>query len=103
MTKDFHSKVYTSRDSDEITKFYADWVDSYENEVTKHGYVTPQRYAEALRKFTPELGCLILDFGCGTGMLGVALKSPRFYMINGIDISADMLTIDREKIYRKLL
>ena len=104
MSEGFLHKVYSVRDLDATKKLYDDWADSYEQEVTEYGYVTPQRCAEALRKFTTDVKFPILDFGCGTGMSGLALKLSGFSVIDGIDVSADMLSVaHRKNIYRKLL
>ena len=45
----------------------------------------------------------MLDFGCGTGLAGLALRIAGFSTIDGVDVSEEMLARAREKgIYRDL-
>ena len=39
----------------------------------------------------------IVDFGCGTGLMGIELKKRGFNNIYGLDGSQDMLNIAKEK------
>ena len=103
MTKGFLDKAYQARDADSTRKLYDDWAASYEAEVAENGYATPPRCAEALANLTDDMAAPILDFGCGTGLSGLALKAAGFEVIDGLDLSADMLAVAREKsIYRAL-
>lgn len=44
----------------------------------------------------------IIDFGCGTGLMGIELKKRGFSNIYGLDGSQDMLNIAKEKgIYKE--
>ncbi len=101
MTDSFLDKVYAARGEDETRQIYDDWAASYEAEVAKNGYVTPGRCAEALAKFTEDMDAPLLDFGCGTGLSGLALKLAGFKTIDGVDLSAEMLAQAADKgIYR---
>lgn len=96
-------KAYRARDVDSTRILYNEWSASYEAEVAEHGYATPARCAEALARFMPDKTLPILDFGCGTGLSGLALKMAGFQTIDGQDLSADMLAKAREKnVYRNL-
>ncbi len=84
-----------------IQSFYDDWADTYEAEVNENGYVTPSRCARALATHLEKKTGAILDFGCGTGLSGVALNAAGFHVIDGFDLSAEMLTHARaKKVYR---
>lgn len=101
MSDDFLSHVYTPRDADGVRKLYDDWSATYEREIGANGYATPRRCAEALATQTRDLSAPILDFGCGTGLGGLALKLAGFESIDGCDLSSDMLAIARDKgLYR---
>ncbi|MEP6064986.1 MAG: class I SAM-dependent methyltransferase, partial [Paracoccaceae bacterium] len=52
---------------------------------------------EALKQFTQDLSQPILDFGCGTGLSGLALGLAGFETIDGVDLSAEMLQSAKEK------
>ncbi|WP_299199561.1 methyltransferase domain-containing protein [uncultured Tateyamaria sp.] len=99
----FLDKAYQARDATSTRALYDDWAASYEAEVAQNGYATPGRCAEALRKYVVDLSAPILDFGCGTGLSGLALKLAGFEAIDGVDLSAEMLEGARTKaVYRHL-
>lgn len=103
MNDSFLDKVYSARDADETRALYDQWSASYEAEVAGNGYVTPGRCAEALAAHCDDLTQPLLDFGCGTGLAGLAFKLGGFEVIDGVDLSAEMLAQARSKnVYRKL-
>jgi len=103
MTDRFLDKVYTARTAEETRALYDDWSASYEAEVAENGYATPGRCADALAQFMPDKTAPVLDFGCGTGLSGLALKLAGFTTIDGVDLSADMLAQAESKgAYRAL-
>ncbi|ABG32159.1 methyltransferase domain-containing protein [Roseobacter denitrificans] len=103
MTDGFLTKAYAARDAGDTRALYDDWSATYEAEVVQNGYATPGRCAEALAQFSSDMTAPILDFGCGTGLSGLALKLAGFRVIDGVDISSDMLEKAREKnLYRTL-
>ena len=102
MTK-FLDKAYQARDAASTRALYDDWAASYEAEVAENGYATPARCAEALKAHSADRAAPILDFGCGTGLSGLALKLAGFEVIDGVDLSAEMLASARGKgVYRNL-
>lgn len=103
MDKKFLDSAY-NLDGVEVTQAHYDaWAATYEAEITANGYATPGRIARALRKFAPDPAAPVLDFGCGTGLSGLALRLAGFSAIDGTDISAEMLEGARAKdVYRTL-
>ena len=102
MMKTYLDKIY-SADSADLRPFYAQWAQSYDQEVGENGYVTPLRIAEALARHVKDLSIPILDYGCGTGVSGQAFQEAGFLTIDGVDISAEMLEVAaQKKIYRRL-
>ena len=102
MTTTYLDKIY-SADSADLRPFYAQWAQSYDQEVGENGYVTPLRIAEALARHVKDLSIPILDYGCGTGVSGQAFQEAGFLTIDGVDISAEMLEVAaQKKIYRRL-
>ncbi len=100
MSDGFLDKAYETQNA---RLLYDDWASSYDKEVGDNGYVTPGRCAAALRAHMPDLGQPILDFGCGTGLSGLALRLAGFVTIDGVDLSGDMLQQARAKnLYRNL-
>ncbi|WP_227267962.1 class I SAM-dependent DNA methyltransferase [Roseobacter weihaiensis] len=103
MAERFLDKVYSARDGTSARKFYDKWSASYEAEVAENGYATPGRCAAALADRVADKTAPLLDFGCGTGLSGLALKRVGFETIDGVDLSAEMLAQARQKgIYRSL-
>lgn len=71
--------------------------------MAENGYVTPDRCAKALARFSQNMSAPILDFGCGTGLSGLALKLAGFETIDGLDLSSEMLSkAEAKKVYRTL-
>ncbi len=102
MTTTYLDKIY-SADSADLRPFYAQWAQSYDQEVGENGYVTPLRIAEALARHVKDLSIPILDYGCGTGVSGQAFQKAGFLTIDGVDISTEMLEVAaQKKIYRRL-
>ncbi|MDF3413661.1 methyltransferase domain-containing protein [Sulfitobacter sp. M57] len=102
MTETFLTKVYNVNGEDETREIYDAWAKSYEAEVGENGYATPGRCAAALASVTQDLDAPLLDFGCGTGLAGLALKLAGFTAIDGVDLSKEMLAqADRKNIYRE--
>lgn len=104
MTDRYLNKIYTARNPDETREIYDAWSKSYDAEVGENGYVTPARVADALTRHMDDLSLPILDFGCGTGLSGLALWQAGFTTIDGMDLSAKMLRGAKDKgLYRSLM
>ncbi len=100
---DFLDKAYTARDAKATRALYDEWAASYEAEVGENGYATPKRCAQALLQFTDDLTAPVLDFGCGTGLSGLALRGAGFDTIDGLDLSNEMLqAAEQKEVYRTL-
>jgi len=103
MSDKFLNRVYQQATPEETQALYDAWAASYDAEIAENGYATPGRVAEALYRHLPEPDAPILDFGCGTGLSGLALKLAGFAVIDGMDPSPEMLDGARRKgVYRDL-
>ncbi len=104
VSRRFLDKVYDLVHPAEAQQLYGQWSESYEADVGAAGYVTPERCAEALTEVGADPDAPLLDFGCGTGLSGKAFKEQGFSVIDGADISPDMLAEAGAKgVYRDLL
>lgn len=93
-------RVYDLTTQDETDEHYSRWAATYDDELTREGYRTPSRCADALRRFVPP-DAPVLDIGCGTGMSGAAMRSAGFTNLTGTDVNAEMLAIaEAAEIYR---
>lgn len=102
MAKSYLNDVYDGGTNDS-RELYASWASTYDNEVQKNGYVTPERVAKALKDIVTNQSEVILDYGCGTGLSGFALQAVGFTNIDGLDVSQEMITLaEKKSIYKKL-
>ncbi|HUU73545.1 MAG TPA: class I SAM-dependent methyltransferase [Burkholderiales bacterium] len=91
-----------SRNSKDVAQYYDDWAADYDETLADWRYEAPKKVAQMLRA---ELSAesLILDAGCGTGLVGRALHEAGFEAINGIDVSSRSLqTAEGSGAYREL-
>ncbi len=96
-------ELWTERSVEETQRLYADWAETYDKDVAEWGYATPARVAIALRVNGASAHKPALDFGCGTGLSGMALKAVGFDVIDGTDISPEMLArADNTGAYRQV-
>ncbi len=97
-------RVYEIDDPAEIRDYYDDWAASYDAELRVNGYASPARVAEALAASAADLDAPVLDYGCGTGMSGEALKAAGFTVVDGADPAQQMLAVAKGKgVYRSLI
>ena len=98
-------------------KIYDKWAETYDGYVNKLNYLAPKNVAREVVEFLDVYKMVetelnldhlkILDFGCGTGLLGQELKKvlegSYTFEIGGIDISDKMIEKCREKLVYNLL
>ena len=102
MENNYLNKVYDVSTSDS-RELYASWATTYDQEVIENGYATPDRIAKALKEYVSDKSTLILDYGCGTGLSGLALQSVGFKNLDGLDVSKEMVRIaEKKSIYKSL-
>ena len=103
MARDFLSEVYYLDTDQQRHDLYSEWADSYDADLSAHGYVTPQRCARAAARFVHDKSRPVLDVGCGTGISGKALAGAGFSNIFGMDVNREMLAKAKDLgIYRDL-
>lgn len=91
-----------SSDSEDVARYYDNWVEDYDQTLRQWQYEAPERVADRLRaELTPEAA--VLDAGCGTGLSGLALAAAGFRTIDGMDVSSRSLELACEQsVYRDL-
>jgi predicted TPR repeat methyltransferase len=97
------AKVYQAEDRDELRRLYDRWADVYDQQIFGDGANRAHfRLAATLRPHLAD-DAKILDAGCGSGMVGVALAAAGFTTIDGLDLSPGMLVKAEERgLYRDL-
>ena len=83
--------IWSSRNIKETQAFYARWAARYDRDMSDWKFALPGRIAIALRQAGANVEKGVLDFGCGTGLCGMALRAVGFQVIDGTDISPEML------------
>jgi predicted TPR repeat methyltransferase len=80
-------------DPQEVAGRYDDWAKAYDDDLTSWSYQAPDVVAQTLSSRLPEAGSA-LDVGCGTGLVGRALRARGFAgRILGLDISQASLEV----------
>ncbi|MEM7195135.1 MAG: methyltransferase domain-containing protein [Pseudomonadota bacterium] len=77
---------------------YDQWADSYESDLVEQlGYVAHIEVVARFCERVSDRNAAILDMGCGTGLVGDALRQEGYSSVDGADFSIEMLTIARER------
>ena len=80
-------------DVEEVAHRYDEWAESYNDDLASWRYQAPAVVAESVVTRRPDAGSL-LDVGCGTGMVGKALRDRGYAgRLTGIDISEASLRL----------
>jgi predicted TPR repeat methyltransferase len=83
-------------DPREVADRYDEWAQRYDDDLASWSYQAPTVVAEIVVTRHPEAGS-VLDVGCGTGLVGRALRSCGFTgQLRGLDISQASLEIARQ-------
>ena len=82
--------IYASRGTDQLRERYDVWAADYDSDLDDLRWEAPEVAAERCDYFAKP-GAEILDAGCGTGLVGVALAELGHRRIVGFDLSERML------------
>lgn len=98
------ARNYGEKTSDEFRAVYREWADNYDRDlIDEFGYLAPQAAVTCLKTHLPSLNAPILDMGCGTGLVGQLLFDAGYQIIDGLDLSFEMLEKARALgVYRAL-
>jgi predicted TPR repeat methyltransferase len=93
---------------------YDEWATTYDGDLSAESYRSPTAAADALARHlspangTPPKKLKVLDAGCGTGLVGLAIHANgelrgRVGEIDGLDLSEGMLAVARKTgVYARL-
>ncbi|MEM7293090.1 MAG: methyltransferase domain-containing protein [Pseudomonadota bacterium] len=101
---DILKRVSNLEVGDKSDAIYDDWSVTYDAHLLdQFGYISPALCADIVAEKVADKAKPIIDYGCGTGLVGAALSTRGFESIDGIDLSAGMLTKASSKgVYRQL-
>ncbi len=84
-------QAYAVETPEDNRMLYASWASTYEEGfIEAKGYQYHEEVAEVFVRGDRPAGP-VLDVGCGTGIVGVALRDREVERVDGVDISPEML------------
>ena len=90
--------TYEAQTPEELAEAYRCWAPEYDRDTCDGmGYVGPDVAAGLLDRHLESPMSKVLDAGCGTGLVGQAMKRRGYRRIEAMDVSHDMLEVAREK------
>jgi SAM-dependent methyltransferase len=94
--------AYALKTSTDNTRYYRDFAPIYDEQFADAlGYSYPAALAAVFIRQQRSEDTPVLDVGCGTGLVAAALDG--ISDIDGVDLSADMLAVAKQKhLYRQL-
>ncbi len=96
MTASMRSVMSLDGDISKLVGFYDQWAADYDDDVASHGYGLPGMMVTMVRNAAAQLSLPtpnqthVLDAGCGTGLVGLALQAAGYIDIVGVDLSGSM-------------
>lgn len=99
------ARAYAVQTPGDSLALYKDWADTYDEHLEQGlNYLSPTAVAAVFAEYVDDKGAHVLDVGCGTGLTGVAAASHGYSVLDGIDISPEMLgEAGKKKLYRALI
>jgi len=91
-----------SKHPKDVEEEYDSISQSYDAELEAKGYMAPQQAGTIIKNHLPNTESLILEAGCGTGLLGLELNKQGFSNLTGMDISSNCLKeAESKNVYAK--
>lgn len=107
-----HDAMSLDGDVEKLTSYYDRWAENYDADLSDARYGLPAMMIATLREAIGAAGDLahlgapatpVLDAGCGTGLVGLALHEIGYRNISGVDLSPKMVEVaQRLGVYRRL-
>lgn len=103
-------RAYSVHTPEDNRRLYAEWAATYdEGFIASHGYVQHETVVDVFLG-RPHAPGSVLDVGCGTGVVGSELRRRGVAVVDGVDLSPQMLEVaaskrtpEDESVYRHLI
>lgn len=103
-------EAYSVETPDDNRALYRAWADTYDGFLDQSRYIYARQVAEFFSERSPAGVESVLDVGCGTGIVGAELRRLGVAVIDGLDISPEMMDKARPRtgpdarpVYRQLI
>lgn len=91
--------AYGVETPDDNRELYRRWASSYDQDFAQtHGYIYHHNVAATWAERSTDPTASVLDVGCGTGLVGLALRQVGATTIDGVDLSPEMIEVARSKV-----
>ena len=96
--------IYQLETKEKVLEYYVKWTknNQYNHDMINWNYSAPKNAVKLFNKYALDKSILILDAGCGTGLVGKELSKENFNNFIGLDFSKEMLNLVPSKLYKKL-
>lgn len=94
--------IYKLTTKEKVLDYYDKWTNKaqFNQDMIDWNYTAPSNTVHLLDQHIENKNAMILDAGCGTGLVGIELKNKGYVNIHGVDFSQKMLDLIPDKIYQ---
>ena len=90
--------AYAIETPEDSIRLYERWAETYDEDfVEANAYIAFLHIADEMARRRDEINGPVLDVGCGTGVVGIALRERGIGPVDGVDISKEMLAVSGRK------
>ena len=96
--------IYQLESKEKILNYYLNWSKNnrYNQDMVDWNYSGPRNAVKIFSKYAKDKSIVILDAGCGTGLVAVELEKEGYTNFIGVDFSQEMLNLVPKNLYQRL-
>ena len=101
---DNKNPIYQLESKEKVLNYYVKWTqdNQYNLDMVDWNYSGPKNAVKLFSKYACDKSMVILDAGCGTGLVGKELLKEGFTDFIGLDFSKEMLNLVPKNLYQKI-